>query len=78
MVSKSVLDTLYSVKKCLIDSLSVLFQVLRWSSPFCMSGATVALSLFRTLPPQIAAAHTKPPPRACPCWLLVIRGRRKE
>ena len=26
-VSKSVLDTLYSVKKCLTDSLSVLFEV---------------------------------------------------
>ena len=26
-MSKSVLDTLYSVKKCLIDSLSVLFEV---------------------------------------------------
>ena len=27
IVSKSVLDALYSVKKCLIDSLSVLFEV---------------------------------------------------
>ena len=27
IVSKSVLDTLYSVKKCLVDSLSVLFEV---------------------------------------------------
>ena len=31
-MSKSVLDTRYSVKKCLIDSLSVLFEVteVRW------------------------------------------------
>ena len=33
IVSKSVLDTLYSINECLIDSLSVLFEVvLAWKA----------------------------------------------